>query len=901
MSIQTLTHLVSSPERATPHPLLEQTLFDDDDGLIDEKPFIISLDSEHQLSQDGKRNHVISYQYYASPLEHYEDYGDYEANGKVVKGIIYTERKKNGVEKRLTFNQFLRHVLLHARSSGVIKYYPKHVYIIAHFLRADVGSFLDFFQEKMAVKGMRKTVTSIDKSYGIDADELLGKRLERQVVTIYDAQRNHKVIHVRFVDTQLLSPNQSGLAAIGDIVELEKLTIPEGYSIERMQEYLEGDPQGFEAYAMRDAEIVHKYIMHFFHFMNGEFMPKGGRKTSRLPVTLASLAVKLFQASCKENNINLHAFLGMKETKRKAYNPNTGRYRTKKALQPDDSMSILEQMAIRCYYGGRNEAFVCGYTPKGDYYDFDLPSAYTTAMLGIHPLDFDRYQQVNDINAFKGHVFGLAHIQFEFPEGTRIPSLPVATEHGLIYPLSGKTYCTAVEIENALNQGCKIQLLNGFIIPWKNTTERPFKEFVKLVRQKRKSYAKGSLHELLWKEIGNSLYGKVAQGLGNKTTFDVQAGRNKPVPRSLVTCAYYAAYITGFIRAVVSELLNALPPDKWAISVTTDGFLTNASAAEIKMDGVISSRYKSLLNIMDEMVVNKEGNKPDTPVLEEKHYVKQLCCMKTRGQFTLMAGDKGDPHSESNIVLAKAGVQVPENVRGKFHDKALRKSRENDYMASLYFNRVPNQTHSYNTLTSIRDSYINERDLIRQIREVRLNLDFDMKRCLTEVETMEVNGIPRLFMQTKPWKTVEEFLQARTLFDTWRKTSVLKTPEDYTAWRDFYLQSCAVQGKRIRRGKEGSHQILLRQFLRCYAQEQYGVKRLYSYKELIQRFAQQGIVISETQLKNAGRQNAKLKLQCVANTEVNLKLLAFLLEIMPTFEYEAFFTEPINQVDLLPF
>ena len=79
------------------------------------------------------------------------------------------------------------------------------------------------------------------------------------------------------------------------------------------------------------------------------------------------------------------------------------------------------------------------------------------------------------------------------------------------------------------------------------------------------------------------------------------------------------------------------------------------------------------------------------------------------------------------------------------------------------------------------------------------------------------------------------------------------------------------------------------------------MKRLYSYKELIQRFAQQGIVISETQLKNAGRQNAKLKLQCVANTEVNLKLLAFLLEIMPTFEYEAFFTEPINQVDLLPF
>lgn len=901
MITPSLTHLVSSPRGATPHPLLESLLVDEEGGVMEGKPFIISLDSEYQLSEDNTRNHVISYQYYASPLEHYKDYADYVNNGKIVKGIIYTELKKDGREKRLSLKQFLQRVLRHAKNAGVIQYYPKQVYIVAHFLRADLGSFLDFFQEKAIVQGMRKTVASIDKSYGIDVDELLGKSLSRRDVYLYDQQRNRQVINVRFVDTQLLSPNQSGLAAIGDIVELEKLAIPDGYSIERMREYLEGDPQGFEAYAMRDAEIVHKYIMRFFQFVNQELV-SSGKKTARLPVTLASLAVRLFQSSCRQSGIDLHQFLGVKEVTQKHYNANKGQYRTKKAVVSDGSMAILEPMAIKCYYGGRNEAFICGYTPIGDYYDFDLPSAYTTAMLAIHPLDFDYYQQVTEVNAFKGHVFGLARIKFAYPEDTRIPSLPVQTENGLIYPLEGETYCTAAEIEQALYQGCHIEILNGFIIPWKNTEERPFKDFVGLIRQKRKSHPKGSLFELLWKEIGNSLYGKIAQGLGNKTTFDVQTGRNKPIPRSPVTCAYYAAYITGFIRAVVSELLNAIPKDKWAVSVTTDGFLTNASFEEMTLTGPMSTRYKALLRIMDSMGCSEGQTPPDTQVIEEKHRVRQLCCMKTRGQFTLIEGNNEKPNSESRIVLAKAGVQAPDSVKGKYRDKYQRKYHENAYMASLYFNRIPNQKHAYSTLTSIRDSYINERDLIKQVREVRLNLDFDMKRCLTHAEEIEIDGKSRLFIQTKPWKTVEEFQQARTFFEKWRATSVIHTMEHYRSWLNFYQEELARQGKGLRRTQQGGdHQLLLRQFLRCYAQEKYGVKPLWSYKGLVEQLAKRGIAITESQVKNAGRKNATIKLACLANTEANQKLLAILLELMPTFEYQVFFTELVSLEKIMPF
>jgi hypothetical protein len=40
-----------------------------------------------------------------------------------------------------------------------------------------------------------------------------------------------------------------GLAECGQLLNLPKLTIPAPYSITRMRQYLEADPEGFKTYA----------------------------------------------------------------------------------------------------------------------------------------------------------------------------------------------------------------------------------------------------------------------------------------------------------------------------------------------------------------------------------------------------------------------------------------------------------------------------------------------------------------------------------------------------------------------------------------------------------------------------------------------------------------------------
>ena len=95
------------------------------------------------------------------------------------------------------------------------------------------------------------------------------------------------------------------------------------------------------------------------------------------------------------------------------------------------------------------------------------------------------------------------------------PCLPVRSNNGLIFPLEGECYCASPEIALARQLGANISIMHGVVIPWLNDV-RPFALFSRNVREKRKSHAKGSVFERTWKEIGNSVCGKTAQGLKAK-------------------------------------------------------------------------------------------------------------------------------------------------------------------------------------------------------------------------------------------------------------------------------------------------------------------------------------------------------------------------------------------------
>ncbi|EFK1636162.1 hypothetical protein AYL79_004460 [Escherichia coli] len=778
----------------------------------------IGFDTEYVFNPETRQNDILSYQSYVVLPDN-----------TGISNIIYPPDSQK--KSRLSFKEFLCQTITPLLETGVITKWPGIINIYAHFIRADIASFANFWSDyKILLKGIRGTVSSFKNRYGIDFDEQQERRVKTEQIMFDKRTSPPRCSNVAFIDTLLITPGGMGLAECGELLGLPKLTIPAPYSITNMREYLLGDRAGFEAYALRDAEIAVRYALQVRNFCARELM------IDRVPATIGAMAVSRFTKTLKENNMSPEVCLGTHIKTRELWLTEKQAFRTIKNPASVPSRELFETFPINCYHGGRNECFMMGVTPSDHWYDYDLAGAYTTGLLDILTPDYGNIRLSKNPDDYCGHVMGFALVTFRFPESVPYPSLPVRTDqYGLFFPLSGESWATAPEIELALSLGAEMTIHNGIIVPWicdtsphNSESTSVFLPFVQQVRENRNRHIKGSLEEKFWKEIGNSLYGKLAQGLRAKTAFDTARGVNRSLPPSSVTQPFFAAHVTGFIRAVVGELMNALPSDSTVVSVTTDGFLTNCSLNKINMSGPLSSRFQSLCDIVD----------PGSSMLTCKHEVSQLIAMKTRGQLTYKA-IQGKP-----VVHARAGVKPPADIP---------RSDYNDYMVDLYLNRLPGQTLSRSTLISTREMWLSESDLVSREQDIRLNLEFDFKRQPVQPAMNEGH----LLMSSRPWDNMEEALQQRSLFDDWRQTHTLKTLADWDDWCDFLYCRTVFSDMKLKVGSKRSDDILVRLFLRALTQCQWGLmlkdKKSYSCKEVAEWLTSEGYSVTVTDVKNAVR------------------------------------------------
>ncbi|HHI1216633.1 TPA: hypothetical protein ACP4T3_001772 [Escherichia coli] len=778
----------------------------------------IGFDTEYVFNPETRQNDILSYQSYVVLPDN-----------TGVSNIIYPPDSQK--KSRLSFKDFLCQTITPLLETGVITKWPGIINIYAHFIRADITSFANFWSDyKILLKGIRGTVSSFKNRYGIDFDEQQERRVKTEQIMFDKRTSPPRCSNVAFIDTLLITPGGMGLAECGELLGLPKLTIPAPYSITNMREYLLGDRAGFEAYALRDAEIAVRYALQVRNFCARELM------IDRVPATIGAMAVSRFTKTLKENNMSPEVYLGTHIKTRELWLTEKQAFRTIKNPASVPSRELFETFPINCYHGGRNECFMMGVTPSDHWYDYDLAGAYTTGLLDILTPDYGNIRLSKNPDDYCGHVMGFALVTFRFPESVPYPSLPVRTDqYGLFFPLSGESWATAPEIELALSLGAEMTIHNGIIVPWicdtsphNSESTSVFLPFVQQVRENRNRHIKGSLEEKFWKEIGNSLYGKLAQGLRAKTAFDTARGLNRSLPPSSVTQPFFAAHVTGFIRAVVGELMNALPSDSSVVSVTTDGFLTNCPLNKINMSGPLSSRFQSLCDIVD----------PGSSMLTCKHEVSQLIAMKTRGQLTYRA-IQGKP-----VVHARAGVKPPADIP---------RSDYNDYMVDLYLNRLPGQTLSRSTLISTREMWLSESDLVSREQDIRLNLEFDFKRQPVQPAMNEGH----LLMSSRPWDNMEEALQQRSLFDDWRQTHTLKTLADWDDWCDFLYCRTVFSDMKLKVGSKRSDDILVRLFLRALTQCQWGLmlkdKKSYSCKEVAEWLTSEGYSVTVTDVKNAVR------------------------------------------------
>ncbi|EHY4967729.1 hypothetical protein K4I24_003093 [Escherichia coli] len=807
----------------------------------------IGFDTEYVFNPETRQNDILSYQSYVVLPDN-----------TGISNIIYPPDSQK--KSRLSFKEFLCQTITPLLETGVITKWPGIINIYAHFIRADITSFANFWSDyKILLKGIRGTVSSFKNRYGIDFDEQQERRVKTEQIMFDKRTSPPRCSNVAFIDTLLITPGGMGLAECGELLGLPKLTIPAPYSITNMREYLLGDRAGFEAYALRDAEIAVRYALQVRNFCARELM------IDRVPATIGAMAVSRFTKTLKENNMSPEVCLGTHIKTRELWLTEKQAFRTIKNPASVPSRELFETFPINCYHGGRNECFMMGVTPSDHWYDYDLAGAYTTGLLDILTPDYGNIRLSKNPDDYCGHVMGFALVTFRFPESVPYPSLPVRTDqYGLFFPLSGESWATAPEIELALSLGAEMTIHNGIIVPWicdtsphNSESTSVFLPFVQQVRENRNRHIKGSLEEKFWKEIGNSLYGKLAQGLRAKTAFDTARGLNRSLPPSSVTQPFFAAHVTGFIRAVAGELMNALPSDSSVVSVTTDGFLTNCPLDKINMSGPLSSRFQSLCDIVD----------PGSSMLTCKHEVSQLIAMKTRGQLTYKA-IQGKP-----VVHARAGVKPPADIP---------RSDYNDYMVDLYLNRLPGQTLSRSTLISTREMWLSESDLVSREQDIRLNLEFDFKRQPVRPAMNEGH----LLMFSRPWDNMEEALQQRSLFDDWRQTHTLKTLADWDDWCDFLYCRTVFSDMKLKVGSKRSDDILVRLFLRALTQCQWGLmlkdKKSYSCKEVAEWLTSEGYSVTVTDVKNAVR--AKIPQMKFSSVTPRMKsLMDIIARKYPTF------------------
>lgn len=793
--------------------------------------FIIGLDAEWQ--NEGSRNRLLSYQWSV----HYR--------GRECTGIAFYA---NGDRPRLS--ELVQQILNEAKREGLFSHYPKRAYLVSHFTLAELSVLEDFDRLKTRFDSIRGSFLSLREPFE---------------VKLTDTSRNQRRIDIFLRDSLHLTPQGARLAVLGEIHGVPKVDLPPR-AIENMADLLESDRELFSRYAITDARIAALHARKMAE-LNQELTGQ-----CEVPVTLGGLAVRFTLNWWEKNGVDALKILGMEEVKTKEFDPRLQRTRKKSRRVLIQELHEHEPTAVEAYHGGRNEAYLFGPSPLDDWYDIDLKGAYSTALASVGTPLWGKLRSTTNLSDFHAGIIGAARIQFQFPASVRYPTFPVRLQNNLIFPREGVTYATAPEIDLARSLGASIKISSGYVIPM-DPVKRPFEDVItECTRRRNESKKRGDdLGDRLYKEIANSLYGKVAQGLRVKRVFDSRSGERRELPPSPVTQPYIAGHVTGVVRAALGELMNAVESRNQIISVTTDGFVTNETLENLerKANGPSCSILRDTRKRMLD----------DSSILEVKHRTRQVLSFRTRGQVTLEGGATHEPP-----LLAKAGIKPPSSITTR--------EAENQWMIEQFFTRGPETTFDYETLRTLRQIYASNEDLVSESHRRRLGMEFDFKRkpAIRWAATYR-NYDPHLAFFTEPFRSKEEF---ESYHENWKQFEAtgrsLKCVQDLRDLEEF-LAAAPLKDHGLRRSRKGIAKVAMRQFLRRLVRGSCGLRAYrdnFTLKELAERLSQSGIEVSVSDLKNANRPDAEpVSLSIPPSPEV-MKLVNFLRGEFPEWDSEEF-------------
>jgi hypothetical protein len=789
------------------------------------------------LERAFRKNDVVSYQAHVVGVN-----GRYDWIAMMEKG------------ERLTLKKVIESVVQKGMAEGVLKKIPKRIQLVAHWSMPELTSLADYDKIKSHFDGVGRTQASLKGGYKIN---------------IYDKSRNKRTVVVELFDTTLLAPdNARKLANLGELLGIPKVELPVG-AIEDMRSFSEQDPEKFKEYALVDARIAAEWFLFCCKF-NRELFGEG-----KPPNTLGGIASRLTLQQWLLGGVDRMDVLG------------------KELEELSDGFTYervnvvrwhYDHLASAAFYGGRNETFFFGASPQGEWNDFDLSGAYVTAMSMVDTPSWSEAREVRGLDDLSHEAYCAASVEFSFPEDTRYPCLPVRAENALIFPLQGKTVASGTEIALARELGAQIKILNGvgYHIPRKQGS-RPFALISKYITDKRAELSamglKGSPQELMFKTIGNSIYGKLSQGITDKRRFDPRSGQTKTLGKSPITMPFIAAEVTALIRAVMAEILNNLPQVYTVLSITTDGFITNAPKEVVEaaaVQGVLGKKFLEARQQLDPKAVS---------CLELKHQVNQVLAWRTRGQATIV---QGDGTAAPGVLLAKAGISIPSAHLGD----------PNEYIIQKFINRhnegLKDRVERFRGLSEIFHSG-GTVDLNKKVILITTRMEFDWKRLRSKIPgdfgMRAIRDIDHVYFNTRALPSLEsyKFIRGKWLDFIKRKNgrdTVLMTMEDVLAF-ESYLGVRPLSGLGVARGRGAQEKTLIRMFLRAHVRNLLGLTDNLGNQALAKAMREAGFEVSAADVENAKRNKSIVVFECLYWTWELEDLVEKLQAHFPQFDPEA--------------
>jgi len=420
----------------------------------------VGFDAEWFFDEAAQRNNILCIQLFVPSQPAISTDPKKVERAASLSRIIYARNLTP--EGRPSLQASLRQLVDDALAQELIQATPGQINVVGFGLRFDLGALGDFRELKTQLDSVSGKVATVGSQASMQYARTLmtGDMLDPELIGLH------------FIDLSAHVAPGTALRTLGKQLGKLKLDIPAPYSIERMHEYLAADRAGFEAYAMRDAEIAVLYALRLDAFAKKKLglKSKRGNKLVQgirtLPATASGLALKWCLQKMDEAGIDRLQAFGLHKTTTEAYHAASKKRRTIKGIEPTPMRRIQEAFLTDCYAGGRNESFFIGPTPVGVWRDFDLAGAYSTGLVDLPLIDFEHPRPSLTVEDYLGHVAGFALIEFEHPEDTRFPVFAVSRGgKGLIFPLKGTAYATAPEIRAAhdLHPEMKIVIRWGVI------------------------------------------------------------------------------------------------------------------------------------------------------------------------------------------------------------------------------------------------------------------------------------------------------------------------------------------------------------------------------------------------------------------------------------------------------